>query len=211
MSTQKMDGYLRGVRGILVTELEEDGSYPTTETSHWIDTAQQAELSAEVVTGETADLRGGDRLLLRLEEDDYIVGVNVTFTDARFDIEATDLIAGGTIIVATEADVVAGKIEVGDLIGWVAPTVEEQGTRTPFQADVYVQSFDEYGGREAYLVYTFTYCKGRMPEASHSDRGWGTPEFEIKARANPGLEKSTYQKLFIDWDTTLPPTKIDLS
>lgn len=211
MSTQKMDGYLRGVRGILVTELNENGSYPTGDTSHWIDTAQQAELSAEVVTGETADLRGGDRLLLRLEEDDYVVGVNLTFTDARFDIEATELIAGGTVIVATSADVVSGEIEVGDFIGWVSPTIEEQGTRTPFQADVYVQSFDEYGGREAYLVYTFTYCRGRMPEASHSDRGWGTPEFEIKARANSGLEKSTYQKLFVASDTSLPPTKIDLS
>lgn len=216
MNSQELFGYLRGVRGILITELEDDGSYPSAPRKFWIDTAQQAELSAEVVTGETADLRGGDRLLLRLEEDDVIVGVNLTFTDARFNIEATELIAGGSVIEATTTEAAASdNINVDDIIGWIAPTVEEQATRTPFQADVYVQSFDDAGIREAYLVYSFGYCRGRMPEASHSDRGWGTPEFEIRARQNSGhgATISTYQKKFVPHDTTLNDTMahIDLS
>lgn len=219
MSTQKLYGYLRGIRGILITELDQDGSYLTgPDNSYWIDTAQQAEVTAEVVAGETADLRGGDRLLLRLEEDDVIVGVNLTFRDARFDAEATEIIAGGTLITADSIQAAAfgERVEVGDVIGWIAPTIEEQATRTPFQADVYVQSFDEYGGREAYMVYSFTYCRGRMPETSHSDRGWGTPEFEVKARQNSGLQLSTYQKLFVPSDAldalpNTPPVKVDLS
>ncbi len=207
MSEQKLKGYLRGVRGLLITELEQDGSDDGAGSSHWIDTAQNVEIEAEVVEGESADLRGGDQLLLRVEEDDIIVGADLTFRDARFDAEATVLIGGGDLIDQESGEHETDEsINTGDYVGWIAPTITEQADRTPFQADVYVQSFNEQGGREAYLVYTFTYCRGRMPQVSHSDRSWGTPEFEIKARENSGKAISTYQKRFIAGDAVLPPT-----
>lgn len=212
--TQKLKGYLRGVRGVLVTEIDQEGNNVEDGSSHWVDTAQQVEIEAEVVDGESADLRGGDRLLLRVEEDDIIVGADLTFRDARFDAEATTLIGGGELIIADAADAASStNIDEGDYIGWVAPTIEEQATRTPFQADVYVQSFDDKGGREGYLVYSFAYCRGRMPQVSHSDRSWGTPEFEIKARENSGKAISTYQKRFVSADAlaSTPPDQIDLS
>lgn len=294
-------GYLRGVRGVLLTELEPTGADKPTAVPYWVDTAQDVDVAAEVVAGESSDLRGGDRLLLRIEEDDTIVGATLTFTDARFDGRASELIGGGTLIVEAiaaakatayigsgengtvniEVDaagvagnaytvevVVAGTVDaalsaaaVGDdltvtlgtdaqgdpddakntatlvagavsgvagftasatgtgadplvaaeaqksftdgadtydeIVGWDAPTVEQQANRIPFKAEVYVQSFNEAGGREAYLKYVFRFCKGTAAEISHSNRSWGTPEFEIKARENPYTLESTHKKEFV--------------
>lgn len=194
MSEQKQRGYLRGVRGILVTPLNLDGSMPTSPETYWVDTAQEVALSVEIVEGESADLRGGDRQLVRIEEESTIVGVDLTFRDARFDAELTEIIAGGSLVMGET--IVEG--ETGQVVlGWEAPKVADQTDRTPFQAEVYVQSFNAEGGREAYLVYQFRYCKGYVPEITHGDRAWGTPEFEIMARENPATAKSTYQKSFV--------------
>lgn len=191
--TQSKKGYLRGVRGIRLIKLLETGEKPAEPEIHWIDTAQEVGVEAEVVAGESADLRGGDRLLLRVEEDDSIVGVNLEIRDAKFDAKATELIAGGTLITDP-----ASPIGSHDIVGWEAPTIAEQADRIPFEAEVYIQAFDDQGGREAYLKYTFVFCKGNAAEITHTDRMWGTPEFEIKARENPHTNKSTYRKEFID-------------
>ncbi len=299
-ATQVKKGYLRGVRGVLLTQLNADGSMPLVPEKWWVDTAQEVGIAAEVVAGESADLRGGDRLLLRIEEDDVIVGATLTFRDAKFDARASVYVGGGTLITEVVAAVkatatigegtdgtvtierdtagVAGNtytVEVvegvgnsvamsavltstdlvvtlgtdvsGDLdpakntatlvaaaihaesgisatasgtggtalpvaepvknftggadsyteiIGWDSPTVEDQATKVPFQAEVYVQSHNDQGGREAYLVYTFRYCKGNAAEISHSNRSWGTPEFGIKARENPSTGLSAHKKEF---------------
>jgi len=187
---QTKKGYLRGVRGVMITELEADGSMPVAPSLYWVDTAQEVGIEAVVIAGESAELRGGDRLLLRLEEDDVISGATLTFRDARFDAKAATLIAGGNLIT---------ELENGDLriVGWEAPTIEEQADRIPFQAEVYVQSFNEAGGREAYLKYTFRYCKGNAANVSHGDRSWGTHEFTVKAKDNPSTLESTYKKEFV--------------
>ena len=204
MATQEKKGYLRGVRGVLLTKLNADGSMPGTPEEWWVDTAQEVDVTAEVVAGESADLRGGDRLLLRIEEDDVIVGATMTFRDARFDAMAAELIGGGTLITEFVGE---GESEVEHIIGWDAPTVEEQAVQDPFQAEVYVQSFNEAGGREAYLKYTFRYCKGNAAEVSHSGRSWGTPEFTIKARENPATLESTHKKEFVDDLPAIAPSE----
>lgn len=294
-------GYLRGVRGVLLTELEQNGAPKLGADPYWVDTAQEVDVAAEVVAGESADLRGGDRLLLRIEEDDTIVGATLTFRDARFDGMASELIGGGsliveavgaasatanigsgahgTVVITVDAEgeagndftvevVIAGTenaalsadlagsdltvtlgtdaqgdpdpakntaslvaaaidLETGisaeatgdgdasltyaepqknftgghdafnEIIGWDAPTVEEQAVRTPFKAEVFVQSYNEAGGREAFLKYVFRYCRGTAAEISHSNRSWGTPEFSIKARENPYTLESTHKKEFV--------------
>jgi hypothetical protein len=178
------------VRGVLITPLNEDGSklYPAPE-KHWIDTAQEVSVEAEVVEGESGELRGGDRILVRIEEDDIVVGAELGFTDARFDAKATELIAGGTLIYdGNDPDVI---------IGWDSPKIEEQYSKKPFEAEVFVQAFNAEGGREAYLRYTFRYCKGSAPSITHGDQEWGTPEFTLKARENPSTKESTYKKEFV--------------
>lgn len=184
---QTKRGYLRGVRGLLITPLNPDGSMLTSPKAHWIDTAQEVSIEAEVVEGESADLRGGDRLLARIEEEDVVVGVTLGFTDARFDAEATVLLAGGTLI-----------MEDDEVIGWEAPTIEEQSSRAPFQAEVYVQNYNASGGKDGFLKYTFRYCKSRVPNISHGDQEWGTPEFTVIARENPATGESVYKKEFVD-------------
>jgi len=199
--TQVKKGYLRGVRGVLITPLNADGSkpYPAPE-KHWIDTAQEVSVEAEVVEGESDELRGGDRILVRVEEDDIVVGAELGFTDARFDAKATELIAGGTLIYdGDNPDVI---------VGWEAPKIEDQYNRKPFWADVFVQAYNAAGGREAYLMYSFRYCKGYAPNITHSDQEWGTPEFTIKARENPATGESTYKKEFVGVLPPEPPTNL---
>ena len=298
---QVKKGYLRGVRGVLITELNADGSMPLVPEKWWIDTSQEVGIAAEVVAGESAELRGGDRLLVSIEEDDVITGATLTVRDAKFDARASVYIGGGSIItqsvaaanayayigegtdgmvsievdaagvagntytvavvlgvgasvalsavltvtdlvvtlgtdvsgdldptlntatlVAAAVDLTAGLSATAtgtgadpltvveaeknftggaaaftEIIGWEAPTVEEQATKIPFQADIYVQSFNDQGGREAYLRYMFRYCKGNAAEISHSGRSWGTPEFTVKAKENPSTGDSTHKKEFV--------------
>ena len=75
-----------------------DGSMPENPVRYWIDTAQEASIETEVVVGEQSDLRGGDRLLTRVEENDVVVGVNLDFTNARFDAQVVQLLMGGKLI-----------------------------------------------------------------------------------------------------------------
>lgn len=191
---QVKKGYLRGVRGVLLTQLNADGSVPASPEKHWIDTAQSVSVEAQISEGEEAELRGGDKLLAKIEEDDVFTGVNLSFTDARFDAKATELIAGGTLVY--------DDVNTDEIIGWEAPTVEEQGTKTPFKAEVFVQSFDQTGNREAYLKYDFRFAKGSPGSITHGDREWGTPEFSLQCKENPSTGESVYSRIFVD---SLPP------
>jgi hypothetical protein len=200
MATQIKKGYMRGCRGILLTGLNADGSMPDEPEQYWIDTAQEASIETEIVEGETSDLRGGDRLLVRVEESDVIVGVNVDFTNARFDARVVQMLMGGKLI--TE-----GSGDDEEIIGWEAPTVVEQSVKHPVQAEVYVQSFNGEGGREAYLKYIFPYAIGVLSSVEHSDQEWGTPEFSLKARENPSTGAAAYSKRFV---ADLPTVKYDI-
>lgn len=187
MATQKKKGYLRGCRGLLITELNADGSMPDDPAKLWVDTAQEASLENEVAEGETSDLRGGDRLLTRIQERDVVIGQNISFRDARFDAELLELVQGGTLV--TEGD---------DVLGWEAPKVEDQADDIPFQAELFVQSFNAEGGREGFLKYKFPYCTGIMGGIEHSDQEWGTPQFALKARENPSTAASSYRRDFVE-------------
>lgn len=195
---QTKKGYLRGVRGILLTVLNADGSMPETPDKYWIDTAQEAGIEATVTEGESAELRGGDRLLTTVEDEDIVTGAVLTFKDARFDANATVALGGGTLITS-------GSGISEEIIGWIAPTIAEQATKIPVQAEVYVQSFNAAGGREAYMKYKFVYGKGSLGSISHADKEWGTPEFTLKCSENPSTGLSTYRKEFV---TTLPDESV---
>ncbi len=191
MATQVKRGYLRGCRGILVTELGADGSIPEVPERLWVNTSQEASIEAEIVEGETTDLRGGDRLLVQVQENDIVLGMNIDFTDARFDAELLELIMGGTLITT-------GAPPDEEVIGWEGPKVEEQTDDIPFQAELFVQSFNAEGGREAYLKYKFPYCTATMGGIDHSDQEWGTPSFSLRARENPSTGASAHRREFTE-------------
>jgi len=196
VAQQAKTGYLKGVRGLVLTPLNPDGSMPQSPTRHGIKTAQGASVEPEIVEGESGELRGGDRVLARFEEHDVVVGVNVTFTDARMDAVAARIIAGGQLL--TQDDGQGGQT----VIGYVAPTIEEQAQRIPFQAELYVANFNKSGGVDGYVKYTFPYCIGYAPSIEHQDQEWAAPEFEIRARENPSSGESYCRWEFVD---SLPP------
>jgi hypothetical protein len=191
-------GYLKGIRGILVRKLNLDGTIPGTEEKHWIDTAQSAQVEMIIKEGETSSLRGGDRLLAEVKANDIVTGANLKFTDARFDAKATTLIAGGTLITATE-----GPDQ--RIIGWTAPTIAEQATRTPMEVQVFVPAYNSSGGINGYVQYTFYYGIGYPGNITHNDNEWSTPEFTVKCQENGGQGKSVYDKKFVD---ALPPEAV---
>lgn len=193
---QKKSGYLRGVKGAILIPLNPDGSMPATPERHPIKTTQSVGIELEIAEGESTELRGGDTLLARVQEPDYVVAANITMTDARTDLVTEAIITGGQLI--TQDDGQGGQ----EVIGIAAPTIEQQGQgKPPFALEIYVTNHNKSGGRDGYLKYTFPFCRGNAPNIEHQDREWGTPEFEIRAEENPATGESVYRKEFVD---TLP-------
>ncbi|SFU40425.1 hypothetical protein [Alicyclobacillus macrosporangiidus] len=188
--TQAKTGYLKGCRGLVITPLNLDGSMPTNPQRYGIKTSQEVSVDLETVDGDNGELRGGDRVLARFEDTDTVVGMNLQFTDARFDAQATQIIAGGTLIF--------DESDPTKIIGWVAPKVSEQGTRTPFAAEVYVANYNSSGGVDGFVCFKFPYCIGYVPTADFQDGDWGTPEFEMRARENPATGESYMSWQFVD-------------
>ena len=191
---QVKKGYLRGVKGIVIEPLKADGTKEDTPKRYGIKTPQEIGIEAVIVEGETSELRGGDVVLTQVTDPDIITGATLTMIDARYDAEATEMIAGGDVI----EEVVGEDTEI---VGWSMPLIADQAERVPFLAEVYVQSFNASGGKEGYVMYTFYFCTGYAPKVDHKDKEWSSPEFTIKCAENGGLAKPTYDKKFVD---TLP-------
>lgn len=188
---QVKTGYLRGCRGVLIEELGADGKPLESPVVHWVDTAQEASITVEVVEGEQSDLRGGDRLLVRVQEPDVVVGAEVTLRDAKLNLDLLQSMVGGTLV-----------METTDTVGWEAPPVSEQGTPKYFSAHIYVTNYTAQGSADGYLVLECHFCTARLPDLSFADNEWSCPEFTIRVRENP--DKSTvgaYTKRFV---ATLP-------
>jgi hypothetical protein len=191
-ATQIKKGYLRGVVGMVITPINKDGSEMAAPTSYGIKTAQEISVENEIIEGEAGELRGGDRLLAYVRDDDTVVGVNLTLTDARFDAQALELIMGGTLI---EDDT---DPENPEIVGWEMPTIEEQQNKPVFRADVYVRSYNSHGVVEGYVKYAFKYCKGTVGDVTHSDTEWATPELNVWAQENPNVTGGVYKKEIVD-------------
>ena len=110
---QTKTGYLKGCRGLILTPLNSDGSMPATPQKHAVKTSQSVSVELETVEGESGELRGGDRVLARFEENDVVVGANLTFTDARFDAQAAQIIGGGKLVYE-EVQVTGDSVGTGD-------------------------------------------------------------------------------------------------
>lgn len=155
--------------------------------NYWVNTPEEVGCDVKVETGNEDTLRGGDQVLTKVKDPDIVTGVNLSIKDARFDAKLAEIVDGGALIE-----------DGGEIIGYTAPTIEAQATPTPFRMKVYVQSFDQTGNREAYLEYTFVFCKGKMGNITHSDKAWGTPSFSIECGENPSTSASVYSKQFVN-------------
>ncbi len=194
-STQIKKGYLRGVVGMVLTPINVDGTEQPEAVSYGVKTAQEVSVENEVIEGEASELRGGDRLLAYVRDDDTVVGINLTLTDARFDAKVLELIMGGSLIEDTTDP------ENPEIIGWEMPTIEQQQNKPAFKADLYVRSFNSKGIVEGYMKYSFVYCKGTIGDVTHSDSEWATQEINIWAQENPTVSGGVYKKQIV---STLP-------
>jgi len=186
-------GYIRGVRGLVVTSLTVAGLPVSPAVTYGIRTAQQVGVSVVSEGGEAAILRGGDGILLRIKEPDTIVGVNLTLQDARFDARAIQLIAGGTLIEIVEG--AATRIN-----GWEAPTIAAQQNPPYFRAEAYAVNYNAAAGLDGFIKYTFRYCRATFGNETLQDRTWVIPEMNIECMENP-QGGGVYRKEFVD---TLP-------
>ena len=187
---QNKRGYIRGVRGLVITGLNSDGTMPVSPTRYGIKTAQEVSVEAEVVGGKAGELRGGDKVLAYVKDPDTVVGVNLGVKDARFDARALVLIGGGTLIEVVED-------EDTRITGWEAPTIEDQQAPPVFQVELYAQSHGSRGELEGYLLYTFAFARGRVGNVTHSDAEWSTPELALWCAENPSTSGGVYRKEFV--------------
>lgn len=186
---QNKTGYIRGVRGVVVTALEEDGTPKTPEELYGIKTAQEVGVSVQIESGEEDILRGGDKLLARIKEHDTVVGAELSLKNARFDAKAMEMIAGGTLIEEAEG-------EDTRIVGWEAPTIEEQQVPPIFKAEVYAANFSAGGVIDGFVKYSFPYCKATFGNESLQDQSWAIPEMKVDCTESP-LGGGAYRKEFV--------------
>lgn len=161
---------LYGLRLARLAPLGADGKLP--ETPEWkvIDTPQQAQIQPQVITGQQQEIRGGDRLLATIQEDDQYVGVDLTFQDAILSGEVLALIAGGTF-------------ENGE---YTPPAVG--APRTGFAMELYVAQYEEGSNHESdligYAVFEFPNCKGSLASFTAQGQNFLVPSYTIRARDN---------------------------
>lgn len=187
-------GYLRGVRGAVVTAINVDGSPVSPAVTYGIRTAQQVAVERVDEAGEAAVHRGGDQILSRFKEPDTIVGVNLTLQNARFDARAIQLIAGGTLITAVEG----ANTRIN---GWEAPTFTAQQNPPYFRIEVFAANHTATGAIDGFVRFTFPYCRGTFGNETLQDQNWVIPELHIECLESP-QGGGVYRKEFI---AALPP------
>lgn len=112
---------LYGCRLLEVTPLDPDDNFaPLTGQEKLIEVPQEASVEPDVVEGARNELRGGDRLVAIIEEEDYLVGLNITFNNAEIDAEAIEIIAGGGTLQQQKAELVTGTEDGDNEILWQA-------------------------------------------------------------------------------------------
>lgn len=184
---QNKKGYIRGVRGIVVTRVNQDGTADGAAVAYGLKTIQDIGLSVQSVGGEQSVLRGGDKLLAVVKDPDTVVGVNLAVKNARMDVQGIQTIAGGTIIeVAEGADT--------RIVGWEAPTIQDQQTPPRFEAEVYAISHGTRGEVEGYAKYTFYFCRATFGNETLADKQWSIPELAIECSENPSTSGGVYKK-----------------
>ncbi|MGV8164648.1 MAG: hypothetical protein ACLKAK_07310 [Alkaliphilus sp.] len=190
---QVKKGYIRGVKGLVVTMLTVTGAPVAPAVTYGIKTAQQVGVSVVEESGDSAILRGGDMILARIKEPNTVVGLELTLQNARFDAEAIKLIAGGTLIVVVEG----ADTRVN---GWESPTIEQQQTPPYFKGEAYAVNHSASGAADGWVKYTFAFCRATFGNETLQDQTWAIPEMKIEVQESP-LGGGAYRKEFVD---TLP-------
>ncbi|NPV80745.1 MAG: hypothetical protein HPY52_10795 [Firmicutes bacterium] len=176
-----------GVRLLVLTELNQDGSDKTGAKVVRVTTPQQVSFDPQIIEGSRQELRGGDGLVATVEDDDVLVGMNATFQDAVLDFEAMAMIGGGTLVGTPP-----------NYTGYIPNTVaqEKANPRLPFKAEIYAAEYAE-GSQDSsdvvgYVKVTLWNAKGRIPTFAQQDRNFAVPSYTIKSRENKAQSKPAF-------------------
>ena len=177
-----------GCRMLEVTPLDEYGA-PKIEDAELFEVPQEANVTFNIDEGDEQELRGGDRLIAKVKEEDYLTSADITFTNAVLNAAAIKIITGG------------GTIEGDD--GFKAPTLSEQETgRDAFQARLYVARYNEgtvdVGDEIDYTRFTFHNCKGTLSGFNPTGGEFVVPEFNIHCTENTAAEEPIYEFDFVN-------------
>jgi hypothetical protein len=174
---------LNGIVRVDLTKLNPDGSDVATPETYSIDTAKTASYEPEIQEGEEIEQTVNGLRVVALKRPDLLNAVNFTFSNAKFGAELFEIIAGqGTLIY--------DEVETDKVIGYEAPTTEQQRNtaKTPFKLDVFVARYaDGENTKEqviGYTQFTLAYCQGNFPNFSFDEGEFATPEFEVRATEN---------------------------
>lgn len=166
---------LYGLRLARLAPLGANGKLPATPEWEVIESPQQAQIQPQVITGQQQEIRGGDKLLATVQEDDQYVGIDLTFQDAVLSGEVMALIAGGTF-------------EDGE---YEPPAIG--APRTGFAMELYVAQYEEGSNHESdligYAVFEFPNCKGTLASFTAQGQNFLVPSYTIRARDNKAEEK----------------------
>ena len=172
-----------GVRRVVLTELNQDGSTKADGKVITISTPQEVSYSPNIKEGGETELRGGDKLIATVKDDDVLTSITATFKDAKLDIAAMALIGGGTVT------------GTGDTAKYAAPKMSET-TRTPFKAEIYSAIYGDgsntAGDITAYAKVTLNYAKGKIPSFAQADKAFSVPSYTIVGTENGAQKLSCY-------------------
>lgn len=142
------------------------------------ETPQSANISNQWIDGQRQELRGGDRLVATIEEQDELAGVQVQFTNAEMPGDALALLGGGTY---------EGTKYTPPRVGEVVPPVIVE----LFVAR-YGQGSQSEGSILGYRKWTFYHAKGRVPDYNAQGRNFMTPQFSINCTENQKADEPIY-------------------
>lgn len=172
-----------GVKCVVLTELNQDGSAKTEGKTIRIDTPQEVSYSPNIKEGSEQELRGGDRLIAVVKDEDELTSITATFKDAKLDIEAMALIGGGTVT------------GTGETAKYEAPKMGDT-VRTPFKAEIYSATYADgsntAGDIVGYTKVTLNYAKGKIPSFAQADKAFSVPSYTIVGTDNRSTEASCY-------------------
>ncbi len=160
-----MSDVLYGIRLVKVAKITE-------QEPDWveIETPQQLSWSPQIEAGQRAELRGGGKLVATIEDDDELLGIDLTFDNAAMDGEAWAVIDGGTW---------SGT-------KYTPPALGAEPTRfmcKVYQAQ-YAQKAQHQSDEEGFILFSFPSCTGSVASVTQNDRQFTAPQFTIKARGS---------------------------
>jgi len=161
---------LYGTRLLRVAPLDVDGGVPDAPVWVSVTTPQSANVTPVVSQGQQQELRGGDKLITVIQEDDEYIGVDIQFQDAVLNGDAVAVIAGGTFTAKKYTPPALGA------------------ARTHFTAELYVAMYADGAQHQsdvsAWYKFVFPNVSGSLPSFNAQDRNFLVPQFTLRCRDN---------------------------